>query len=110
MILPLGSLILEYSCWMARSVLLPGYMYLTTNHVCFYANLPSSHVRRPFNQEGPRSSHYHSRLTSFSLQPSGRCAKGRLLLQEVEYHEDLESILVRFKERHTQLLQGSIGM
>ncbi|KAF9907442.1 Sterol 3-beta-glucosyltransferase [Linnemannia zychae] len=31
----------EYSCWLARSVLLPGYMYLTTNHICFYANLPS---------------------------------------------------------------------
>ncbi|KAG0231105.1 Sterol 3-beta-glucosyltransferase, partial [Mortierella sp. GBA43] len=36
-------LIEEYACWMARSVLLPGYMYLTTNHICFYANLPSSH-------------------------------------------------------------------
>ncbi|GJJ72060.1 sterol 3beta-glucosyltransferase [Entomortierella parvispora] len=32
----------EYSCWLARSVLLPGYMYLTSNHICFYANLPSS--------------------------------------------------------------------
>ncbi|KAF9934456.1 Sterol 3-beta-glucosyltransferase [Modicella reniformis] len=37
------ELVGEYSCWMARSVLLPGYMYLTTNHICFYANLPSSH-------------------------------------------------------------------
>ncbi|KAI7815881.1 hypothetical protein BC939DRAFT_488408 [Gamsiella multidivaricata] len=37
------ELVGEFSCWMARSVLLPGYMYLTTNHVCFYANLPSSH-------------------------------------------------------------------
>ncbi|KAK5798840.1 hypothetical protein F5H01DRAFT_358424 [Linnemannia elongata] len=34
----------EYSCWLARSVLLPGYMYLTTNHICFYANLPSQDV------------------------------------------------------------------
>ncbi|KAI8605057.1 hypothetical protein EDD21DRAFT_173504 [Dissophora ornata] len=32
----------EYSCWLARSVLLPGYMYLTVNHICFYANLPSN--------------------------------------------------------------------
>ncbi|KAG0329204.1 Sterol 3-beta-glucosyltransferase [Dissophora globulifera] len=30
----------EYSCWLARSVLLRGYMYLTTNHICFYAKLP----------------------------------------------------------------------
>ncbi|KAF9932846.1 Sterol 3-beta-glucosyltransferase [Linnemannia zychae] len=34
----------EYSCWLARAVLLPGYMYLTTNHICFYANLPSKDV------------------------------------------------------------------
>ncbi|CAO3567499.1 unnamed protein product [Mortierella alpina] len=33
----------EYSCWYVSSVLLPGYMYLTSNHVCFYANLPTSH-------------------------------------------------------------------
>ncbi|KAG0054865.1 Sterol 3-beta-glucosyltransferase [Gryganskiella cystojenkinii] len=37
------KLVGEYSCWLARSVLLPGYLYLTTNHVCFYANLPSNH-------------------------------------------------------------------
>ncbi|KAG0288961.1 Sterol 3-beta-glucosyltransferase [Linnemannia gamsii] len=34
----------EYSCWLARSALLPGYMYLTTNHISFYANLPSKDV------------------------------------------------------------------
>ncbi|KAF8978186.1 Sterol 3-beta-glucosyltransferase [Entomortierella lignicola] len=33
------ELIGEYTCWLARSVLLPGYMYLTSNHICFYANL-----------------------------------------------------------------------
>ncbi|KAF9439324.1 Sterol 3-beta-glucosyltransferase [Entomortierella beljakovae] len=33
------ELVAEYSCWLARSVLLPGYMYLTSNHICFYANL-----------------------------------------------------------------------
>ncbi|KAF9919748.1 Sterol 3-beta-glucosyltransferase [Linnemannia zychae] len=33
----------EYSCWLARSLLLPGYLYITTRHVCFYANLPSNH-------------------------------------------------------------------
>ncbi|KAF9952584.1 Sterol 3-beta-glucosyltransferase, partial [Mortierella alpina] len=37
------ALVGEYSCWYVRSVLLPGYMYLTSNHVCFYANLPTSH-------------------------------------------------------------------
>ncbi|KAF9954550.1 Sterol 3-beta-glucosyltransferase [Mortierella alpina] len=37
------ALVGEYSCWYVRSVLLPGYMYLTSNHVCFYAVLPTSH-------------------------------------------------------------------
>ncbi|KAH7050687.1 hypothetical protein BKA57DRAFT_308184 [Linnemannia elongata] len=37
------ELIGEYSCWLARSLLLPGYLYITTHHVCFYANLPSNH-------------------------------------------------------------------
>ncbi|KAF9951280.1 Sterol 3-beta-glucosyltransferase [Mortierella alpina] len=31
----------DYSCCLARTVLLPGYMYLTTNHICFYANVHS---------------------------------------------------------------------
>ncbi|KAG0265992.1 Sterol 3-beta-glucosyltransferase [Mortierella polycephala] len=35
------SLIAGYSCSLARSILLPGYMYLTTNHLLFYANLPT---------------------------------------------------------------------
>ncbi|KAI1316917.1 Sterol 3-beta-glucosyltransferase [Mortierella claussenii] len=39
----LEEVIGEYSCWLARSVLLPGHMYLTTNHICFYANLPDNH-------------------------------------------------------------------
>lgn len=29
----------EYSCWLFRSVLLKGYLYLTTGHLCFYAHL-----------------------------------------------------------------------
>ncbi|KAF9346522.1 Sterol 3-beta-glucosyltransferase [Mortierella sp. AD094] len=37
------NLIGEYSCWLACALSLPGYMYLTNNHVCFYANLPSNH-------------------------------------------------------------------
>ncbi|KAF9090862.1 Sterol 3-beta-glucosyltransferase [Mortierella sp. GBA35] len=37
------ELVGEYSCWLARSLLLPGYLYITTNHICFYANLPSNH-------------------------------------------------------------------
>lgn len=30
----------EYPCWLLRSILLQGYMYLTRNHICFYAYLP----------------------------------------------------------------------
>ncbi|KAF9901840.1 Sterol 3-beta-glucosyltransferase [Lobosporangium transversale] len=32
----------EYPCYLARSLLLPGHLYLTTEHILFYANLPDS--------------------------------------------------------------------
>ncbi|KAG0166855.1 hypothetical protein DFQ30_006649 [Apophysomyces sp. BC1015] len=34
----------EWSCYIVRSAIVPGYMYLTDQHVCFYASLPSSQV------------------------------------------------------------------
>jgi sterol 3beta-glucosyltransferase len=30
----------EYPCWLLQHVLLQGYMYITTKHICFYAYLP----------------------------------------------------------------------
>ncbi|KAK4208081.1 UDP-glucose:sterol glycosyltransferase [Rhypophila decipiens] len=30
----------EYPCWLLQHVLLQGYMYITTNHIAFYAYLP----------------------------------------------------------------------
>ena len=34
----------EYPCWLLQSVLLQGYMYITQNHICFYAYLPKKSV------------------------------------------------------------------
>jgi sterol 3beta-glucosyltransferase len=34
------EVIAEYPCWLMKSVLLQGYMYVTTNHICYYAYLP----------------------------------------------------------------------
>lgn len=34
----------EYPCWLLKTVLLQGYMYVTTNHLCFYAYLPKKAV------------------------------------------------------------------
>ncbi|KAI9754072.1 MAG: oxygen-dependent protoporphyrinogen oxidase [Chaenotheca gracillima] len=34
------NVISEYPCWLLKSVLLQGYMYITTKHICFYAYLP----------------------------------------------------------------------
>lgn len=34
----------EYPCWLLKSVLLQGYMYITTKHICFYAYLPKKSV------------------------------------------------------------------
>ncbi|KAJ3570870.1 hypothetical protein NP233_g4123 [Leucocoprinus birnbaumii] len=31
----------EMPCWLLRSVLLQGYMYLTSNYLCFFAHMPS---------------------------------------------------------------------
>nr|XP_019014859.1 sterol 3-beta-glucosyltransferase [Kwoniella pini CBS 10737]OCF53640.1 sterol 3-beta-glucosyltransferase [Kwoniella pini CBS 10737] len=30
----------EMRCWLLRSVMLKGYMYLTKRHICFFANMP----------------------------------------------------------------------
>lgn len=32
--------IAEYPCWLLQSVLLQGYLYITKQHICFYAYLP----------------------------------------------------------------------
>lgn len=34
----------EYPCWLLQHVLLQGYMYITTNHIAFYAYLPKKAV------------------------------------------------------------------
>lgn len=34
----------EYPCWLLQHVLLQGYMYITTNHIAFYAHLPKKAV------------------------------------------------------------------
>ncbi|KAJ8114954.1 hypothetical protein ONZ43_g4781 [Nemania bipapillata] len=36
----LEEVVEEYPCWFLQSVLLQGYMYITSRHVCFYAYLP----------------------------------------------------------------------
>ena len=39
----------EMPCWLLRSVLLQGYMYLTSHHLCFFAHMPSREVCLPFS-------------------------------------------------------------
>jgi sterol 3beta-glucosyltransferase len=39
---------IEYPCWLLKSVLLQGYMYITTKHICFYAYLPKKSVGHVF--------------------------------------------------------------
>lgn len=33
------KVVAEYPCWLLQSVLLQGYLYITTHHICFYAYL-----------------------------------------------------------------------
>lgn len=35
------EVIAEMPCWLLRSVLLQGYMYVTTKHLCFFAHMPA---------------------------------------------------------------------
>ena len=34
------DVIAEYPCWLLQTLLLQGYLYVTTRHICFYAYLP----------------------------------------------------------------------
>jgi sterol 3beta-glucosyltransferase len=36
---------IEYPCWLLKSVLLQGFLYITSKHICFYAYLPKKTVR-----------------------------------------------------------------
>lgn len=40
------EVIAEMPCWLLRSVLLQGYMYLTSGHLCFFAHMPAREVSR----------------------------------------------------------------
>ncbi|THH11780.1 hypothetical protein EW145_g439 [Phellinidium pouzarii] len=37
----INEVVAELPCWLLRSILLQGYMYLTNSHLCFFAHLPS---------------------------------------------------------------------
>ncbi|KAH7104729.1 UDP-Glycosyltransferase/glycogen phosphorylase [Auriculariales sp. MPI-PUGE-AT-0066] len=37
----IGEVVAEMPCWLLRSVLLQGYIYLTTTHLCFFAHMPA---------------------------------------------------------------------
>ncbi|KAG8901744.1 Sterol 3-beta-glucosyltransferase [Tulasnella sp. 408] len=52
------EVIAEMPCWLLRSVLLQGYMYLTSGHLCFFAHMPAREGlsrRKPQEQRGGRS-------------------------------------------------------
>jgi sterol 3beta-glucosyltransferase len=42
----------EYPCWLFRSILLQGYLYITAGHLCFYAYLAQKEVSLPFSIAG----------------------------------------------------------
>ncbi|KAI8079229.1 hypothetical protein BDF21DRAFT_340388 [Thamnidium elegans] len=37
----------EWPCYLVQSAIVPGFMYLSTNHICFYASLPKGQVNKP---------------------------------------------------------------
>jgi hypothetical protein len=46
----LSDIYKEWPCYIVQSAIVPGFMYLTENHVCFYASLPNSEVRQLFDK------------------------------------------------------------
>ncbi|KAI4146360.1 MAG: hypothetical protein LQ340_005964 [Diploschistes diacapsis] len=63
------EVVAEYPCWLLQSVLLQGYMYITSKHICFYAYLPkkstvvakSGHLAKR-GKSNPRYNRYWFRL------------------------------------------------
>ncbi|KAL7418121.1 hypothetical protein BDY24DRAFT_374148 [Mrakia frigida] len=53
----------ELACWLLRSVLLQGYMYLTTGHVCFYAHMPAKSENKII-KSGPLSKKSNRKIGS----------------------------------------------
>ncbi|KAK2595625.1 Sterol 3-beta-glucosyltransferase [Conoideocrella luteorostrata] len=53
----------EYPCWLLQSVLLQGFLYLTSKHICFYAYLPkkANVVAKSgyMSKSGKRNPKYH---------------------------------------------------
>lgn len=39
---PRLTLSVEWPCYIVQSAIVPGFMYLTDNHICFYASLPKN--------------------------------------------------------------------
>lgn len=40
--------VIEYPCYLLQAVLLQGFIYITSKHICFYAYLPKKAVSEPF--------------------------------------------------------------
>lgn len=80
----------EYPCWLLKSVLLQGYMYITTKHVCFYAYLPKKSVSPTYSSASDLTDSFFlergcqvglpseirpskSQIQSVLVPPQGRC-------------------------------------
>ncbi|CAI6092545.1 unnamed protein product [Clonostachys chloroleuca] len=64
----------EYPCWLLQSVLLQGFLYITTKHICFYAYLPKkanvvskSGFLSKSGKRNPKYNRYWCRLKGYVL-------------------------------------------
>lgn len=84
----------EFPCWLFRSVLLQGFAFLTTGHICFYAYLQKKEVS--LSLPGARGMHA-DRLTGLG------CAIWRIVRSRVEDEAVLQT-LVRLEGRRLELV------
>jgi hypothetical protein len=85
----------EFECGLFRSVLLQGFVYLSTGHICFYAFLPVKGVRFPLNR-------YRSDLTVSCIVGQG--VEVRTTLCEELPNSAVPQALVRAQRRCSHLV------
>lgn len=70
-----NTLSTEYPCWLLQGVLLQGYLYVTSKHICFYAYLPKKAVSLgswPALDGTPLTIYQHEATKSGYLSKAGK--------------------------------------
>lgn len=93
----------EYPCWLLQSVLLQGFMYITSRHICFYAYLPKKSVSFPACS-GWLVFSLACSIQLADSEPLDRSVQIRFPLQDGQEESQVHALLVPPKGRRALLL------